>query len=129
MEYKKKNGEVVGAVPYGYRRCGKELLPDVAEQRTIRNVNQMYSQGRTLCQTVKTLNEEGQLTRQGNALTPYSGQAPNFGSYRQIEKIKKKKITKKTRQSCDSLAQTGRMGECCELGNGQENHSARWFIG
>ena len=36
LEYKKGNGEVVGAIPYGYRREGKDLVPDLNEQAVTR---------------------------------------------------------------------------------------------
>ena len=70
MQFKKSNNEIVGSVPYGYLRHGKDLLPDLAEQAIIRQVNDLYSQGRTLCVIVKTLNEAGRLTRTGNPWTP-----------------------------------------------------------
>lgn len=70
MEHKKRNHEVVGAVPYGYQRHGKDLIPDIAEQAIIREVNEMYSQGLLLCQIVKALNETGRHTRAGNPWTP-----------------------------------------------------------
>jgi site-specific DNA recombinase len=70
MQFKKSNGEVVGAVPYGFQRHGKDLLPDIAEQTIIRQVNEFYSQGRTLCEIVKALNDAGQFTRAGNPWTP-----------------------------------------------------------
>ena len=43
MEYKKKQGSVVGAVPYGYRRNGKGLEPDEGEQAAICFINACYA--------------------------------------------------------------------------------------
>jgi site-specific DNA recombinase len=51
MEHKKANGEVVGTVPFGYLREGKELI-------------------RRLVDIVRSLNDQGKRTRTGRLWTP-----------------------------------------------------------
>jgi len=70
MQHKKGKGEVVGAVPYGCQRHGKDLLPDFAEQTIIRVINEMYIAGRKLTDITRALNESGRLTRTGSPWTP-----------------------------------------------------------
>ena len=65
MEYKKGKGEVVGQVPYGYRREGDSLIPNEKEQELIRVVNRLYRGKRNLSFIVKRLTELGYQTRQG----------------------------------------------------------------
>ena len=70
LEYKKGNGEVVGAIPYGYSREGKDLVPDLNEQAIIRTVNNMYDRGDRLVDIVNSLNDRGKVTRSGKPWTP-----------------------------------------------------------
>jgi len=46
MEYKKQKGEVVGSIPYGFARKGKDLIPVEKEQEIIRIINRLYKQGK-----------------------------------------------------------------------------------
>ena len=39
LQHKKAHGEVVGAVPFGYRREGKDLVPDLNEQAIIKTLS------------------------------------------------------------------------------------------
>ena len=70
MEYKKRRGEVVGSVPYGYRREGKALLPDLQEQAIVKTVNTLYSKDTRLAEIVAALNRQGKGTRAGRPWTP-----------------------------------------------------------
>ena len=67
MEYKKQKGEVVGQVPYGYKREKNSLIPDEKEQDLIRIVNRLYQGKKTLSFIVKRLTELGYQTRQGKS--------------------------------------------------------------
>lgn len=67
MEYKKGKGEVVGQVPYGYRRDGDNLVPDEKEQGVVRVVNRLYRGKKSLSSIVKRLAELGYQTRQGKS--------------------------------------------------------------
>ena len=69
MEYKKMNNEVVGSIPYGYQRTGKNLIPDINEQAVIKSINTMYSQDMNLSEIARGLNESGRLTRSGSPWT------------------------------------------------------------
>jgi len=66
MEHMKKNGRVVGDIPFGFKREG-DLLVEIPEERSIiTRVNEMYSQGKNLSSITKKLNEDGITTRNGN---------------------------------------------------------------
>jgi DNA invertase Pin-like site-specific DNA recombinase len=65
MEYKKRRGEVVGSVPYGYRRNGNGLEPDMVEQKAIKWANGMYQAGRSLTEIADWLQGMGYPTRNG----------------------------------------------------------------
>jgi len=70
MEHKKANGEVVGTVPFGSRREGKELIPDLNEQAIIDIVNELYERDTRLVDIVRSLNDQGKRTRTGRLWTP-----------------------------------------------------------
>jgi site-specific DNA recombinase len=70
MEHKKANGEVVGSVPFGFRREGKELMPDLNERAIIEIVNELYERDTRLVDIVRTLNDQGKRTRTGRLWTP-----------------------------------------------------------
>jgi len=70
LEYKKANGEVVGSVPFGYRREGKDLMPVLNEQAIIKTINELYDNGTRLYGIVKSLNDQGKNTRNGKPWTP-----------------------------------------------------------
>jgi DNA invertase Pin-like site-specific DNA recombinase len=69
MEYKKTQGAVVGAVPYGYKRNGNGLEISDAEQRVIQFVNHLYHESLTLSKICEVLREEGIKTSNGNYFT------------------------------------------------------------
>ncbi len=66
MQHKKDHGQVVGSVPYGCRREGNDLIPDLQEQAVIKQVNTMYQSGNRLVDIVSSLNAQGITTREGN---------------------------------------------------------------
>lgn len=66
MEHMKKNGRVVGDIPFGFKREGDLLVEIPGEQSTITQINEMYSRGMNLSSIVRTLNGEGIKTRSGN---------------------------------------------------------------
>ncbi|MBW2567705.1 MAG: recombinase family protein [Deltaproteobacteria bacterium] len=70
MEHKKANGEVVGTIPFGCRREGKELIPDLNEQAIIDIVNELYERDTRLVDIVRSLNDQGKRTRTGKPWTP-----------------------------------------------------------
>jgi site-specific DNA recombinase len=68
MEYKKVQGVVVGAIPYGYQRgvnSGDFLVEVPAEQRVIQLANTLYEQGQRVQHITDVLNESGYQTRNG----------------------------------------------------------------
>jgi len=67
MEYKKGRGEVVGQVPYGYKREENSLISDKKEQELIKIVNKLYQGKKSLSFVVKRLTELGYQTRQGKS--------------------------------------------------------------
>jgi DNA invertase Pin-like site-specific DNA recombinase len=68
MAHKKAKGEVVGSVPYGFRREGPLLLKDDAEQHIINLVNVWHSSlGWSLTKIADELRDRGIHTRSGNA--------------------------------------------------------------
>ena len=70
MQYKKEQGAVTGATPYGYTRNGSELIPEPCEQEVIRFVNSLYLQGRKLTNICKDLQQKGVKTRSGKGFAP-----------------------------------------------------------
>jgi len=65
LEYKKQKREVVGQIPYGYKREGDSLIPEEREQEVIRIVNRLYGQGKGISAIAKRLTQLGYRTRQG----------------------------------------------------------------
>ncbi len=70
MQYKKAQGDVVGALPYGYTGDGGSLKPVASVQAVIERVNALYKSGAKLSQVVRALNNKGSATRNGAAWTP-----------------------------------------------------------
>jgi len=69
MQFKRSRGEVVGAVPWGYRRNGATLEPVPEEQDAIARVNEKYQAGDRLTDIVRWMNETGIPTRAGTPWT------------------------------------------------------------
>lgn len=69
MSYKKNQGDVVGSIPYGYKRAGDRLEPERTEAKTISIAQELYLQGKGLSYIVRKLSGKGIKTRAGNAFT------------------------------------------------------------
>ena len=65
LQHKKQKSEVVGKIPYGYKRDGDALVEDPEEQRTKKMANRLYSRGKTVSDVVSALNKKGMKTRTG----------------------------------------------------------------
>jgi site-specific DNA recombinase len=68
LGHKKRNGERVGNIAYGYRLAadGGHVEPDDAEQAAIAAIRGLRASGRTLRQIAVDLNREGRRTRRGS---------------------------------------------------------------
>jgi site-specific DNA recombinase len=68
LGHKKRNGECVGNIAYGYRLApdGEHVEPDDAEQAAIAAIRGLHANGRTLRQIAADLNQEGRRTRRGS---------------------------------------------------------------
>jgi DNA invertase Pin-like site-specific DNA recombinase len=62
-----QGGYAYGAPPLGFTSQGGELVPDDAEQATIRRVRELHAQGRSLRAIADTLDAEGFETKRGRA--------------------------------------------------------------
>lgn len=67
MSHKKRNGERVGNIAYGYRLAADEehVEPDPAEQATLAEIRQLRAQGATLRGIAAALNDRLYRTRRG----------------------------------------------------------------
>jgi site-specific DNA recombinase len=65
MEHKKAAGQVVGSVPYGYRRDGDNLIEVPEEQAVIKLANRHYQKGMSLAEVVRRVHKAGHRTRSG----------------------------------------------------------------
>ncbi len=63
MEYKKEEGEVVGGIPYGFRRKGKDLILIEKEQEVIKIMNRLYEQRKGVAAIARKLTELDHKTR------------------------------------------------------------------
>lgn len=65
----KANGKRVGTVPYGFDLGADDttLIPNAAEQQTIRGINAARREGKTLKAIADELTERGVLTKQGKS--------------------------------------------------------------
>ncbi len=103
MEHKKAHGQVVGSIPYGYQRQGKDLIPNLSEQAIIRAVNSMYQDGRRLVDMVAHLNEQGKPTREGRPWTPQQIKRLIDG-YQDTFKKSQTKVSLATRAFIEAIA-------------------------
>jgi|SRR5579872_2545737 len=69
LGHKKRNGERVGNIAYGYRLAtdGEHVEPDDAEQATLAEIRQLRAQGATLRGIAAALNHRAYQTRRGTA--------------------------------------------------------------
>jgi len=103
MEHKRSHGQVVGSVPYGFIREGKDLIPNLPEQAVVRTVNELYQGGRRLVDIVAHLNNQGIVTRDGKAWTPQQVKRLISG-YRGSFKKSQTKIATATRTFIEAIA-------------------------
>lgn len=103
MEHKKSQGQIVGVVPYGFRRQGNDLIPDLSEQAVIKTVNAMYQAGSKLGEIVAHLNSEGITTREGKCWLPTQVKRLIHG-YENTFKKSQTKLSAATRQFIEAIA-------------------------
>lgn len=103
MEHKKGHGHVVGAVPYGFRREGNDLVMDITEQSVVRTVNAMYREGRRLVDIVSHLNDQGITTREGRPWIPTQVKRLISG-YENAFKKSQTKLSTATRAFIEAIA-------------------------
>jgi site-specific DNA recombinase len=103
LEFKRQSGKVFNHSPYGYRREGAELVPDLTEQAVIRSVNELYQAGARLVDIVTRLNEQGTRTKHGKVWTPQ--QVKNLiEGYQGKFKKSQTKVSAATRQFIEAIA-------------------------
>lgn len=66
LDMKKKKGEAMGSVSYGYKREGKMLVEDETEQGIIRYIVELKERGMNLRGIAEQLEDLGLKTRTGN---------------------------------------------------------------
>lgn len=69
MQFKKSQGNVVGSIPFGYRRDDDMLVLNPEEQRIVKLVNKWYSADLHLAQIVDRLRKKGLNSRSGKPFT------------------------------------------------------------
>ncbi len=69
MSHKKRNGERVGKVPFGYDLAadGVRLIPNAAEQEVIRLVNELHAAGESMRQIAAELTRRQIATKDGRS--------------------------------------------------------------
>jgi DNA invertase Pin-like site-specific DNA recombinase len=70
LQHKKENGLVWGPVPYGFKRVRRKIVPDEAEQHTIKKVLRLRKKGFNYSQISRKLNELGLKTKKGSTWFP-----------------------------------------------------------
>jgi len=103
MEHKKARNQVVGSVPYGFKREGNDLLPDLPEQAVIRIINTMYQSGKRLVEIVEHLNGRSITTREGKPWLPTQVKRLIAG-YENTFKKNHTKLSAATRQFIEAIA-------------------------
>lgn len=64
LQHKKHNGEVVGCIPYGWKRVGDMLVENPKEMKVRTLANTLYHHdGKTVAEIAQILNEQGYRTR------------------------------------------------------------------
>jgi DNA invertase Pin-like site-specific DNA recombinase len=68
LDHKRRNGERVGNIAYGYRLAGdgRTLVPDPTEQAAIAAIHELRTRRRTLREIAAELNCRGHKTRRGS---------------------------------------------------------------
>jgi site-specific DNA recombinase len=103
MEHKKSQGQVVGAIPYGFERQGNDLIPNLTEQVVIKTANTMYHAGGRLVDIVAHLNSQGINTREGR---PWIATQVKrlINGYENTFKKSQTKLSTATRQFIEAIA-------------------------
>jgi len=65
LQHKKRHREAYSPTPYGYQREGDILVPDPQELAVVTRIQAMSTEGASLRQIVRTLNEEGIPSKTG----------------------------------------------------------------
>jgi site-specific DNA recombinase len=70
LDGKRENGEVIGTVPYGYKREGDKLVKSLREQRVIERMRCLRGQGLSFAKISKALAGENIQNRKGSLFPP-----------------------------------------------------------
>jgi len=65
MQYKKSKGEVVGEIPFGFKRTGNKLIKHPGEQKTIQTIKGLRAFGYSFRQIATELREQSIKTKRG----------------------------------------------------------------
>ena len=75
LAYKRRQGQVYGPVPFGYRRAGTNLQPDCGQQHTLERIRARIAAGASLRQVCGELEREGVPAPRGERWYPSSVRA------------------------------------------------------
>lgn len=67
LAHKRRNGDVYGPVPFGFKREGDKLVRDSAHHDTLQRIRAMRAEGYSLRRIVAWLNENGVKTPRGSS--------------------------------------------------------------
>jgi DNA invertase Pin-like site-specific DNA recombinase len=67
LEHKRRQGDVYGPVPFGYRRDGAKLVRNDEQHEVLQRIRAMRAQGHSLRRIVAWLNENGVKTPRGSS--------------------------------------------------------------
>ena len=67
LEHKRRNGLAYGRTPFGYRREGDRLVPDLLQQRALKEAQDMHSAGASLRQIAAKLESFGVKPNNGGS--------------------------------------------------------------
>jgi site-specific DNA recombinase len=70
LQHKKRNGDVWGPIPYGYKRNIDKILPDETEQTLIQEIDQLRQSGTSYSEIARCLNGRGVKTKKGRRWYP-----------------------------------------------------------
>lgn len=86
LAYKKSIKQVVGTVPYGYYREGKDLIEIASEQLIIMRARTLYRKGHTLTEIVQLMEDTGDMARNGKRFnwTQIKRMIPNYIPVRSV---------------------------------------------
>jgi DNA invertase Pin-like site-specific DNA recombinase len=70
LDGKRANGEVIGTIPYGYKREGEKLAVNNDEQQVIARIKDLRSQGLSFAKISKQLIKESIRNRNNTPFPP-----------------------------------------------------------